>query len=197
MNFTTLADQLLTITTLLKHNTLPALLIVSLLWVIHSINFLTHLKLNRYGIIPRYLPSLPNIFISPFLHGSFNHLFFNSIPLFILVDFIFLDGIKIFIYITLIITFLSGFAIWLLGRNGIHIGASHIIMGYWAYLLVNAYQQPSTMTIVLGILCIYYLGGLLINLFPTEEKTSWEGHVFGFIAGISAVYFYPIINQIL
>lgn len=158
------------------------------LYIIHIVNWIFRYKLNNLGIYPRKLYGLIGIFFSTFLHGDFNHLFFNSIPLFVLLTFVLLNGWANFFFVTGIIILVSGIATWLFGRRGVHIGASSLIMGYWSYLMVNAYYHPTVISIVLAIICAYYLGGLFFNLFPQAEKTSWEGHVFGFLAGLSVVY---------
>lgn len=191
MNIT---DQLLNALELIKANIRQALLIVGLLWIIQVVNFVLRYRLNVLGIYPRKIPGLVGIFCAPFLHGSFTHLFFNSIPLFVLVDFALANGLHQFEIITLIIMVISGLATCVFGRPGIHVGASSVIMGYFSYLLLNAYQHPSVMGVMLAIVCAYYFGGLLLSIFPQEEKTSWEGHLSGFLAGIAAVYVCSIIG---
>ena len=169
----------------LQANIPLSLMIMGIFWGVHFINVILGYRLNRLGILPRHILGLPGIFTSPFLHGDFNHLFFNSIPLFVLINLLLLSGLANFISVTFMIIVLSGIAIWLLGRRGFHVGASSLIMGYWGYLIVNAYQNPSIITAVLAVVCLYYFGGLIINLFHAEEGMSWEGHVFGFLAGVA------------
>jgi membrane associated rhomboid family serine protease len=182
---TEILPQLQYLLNALKANIGLSLLILGVFWGIHFINLLLGYRLNRLGIYPRHLLGLPGIITSPFLHGDFNHLFFNSIPLLVLINLLLLYGLANFISVTLMIVILSGGAIWLLGRKGFHVGASSLIMGYWGYLLVNAYENPSVVTAVLAVVCLYYFGGLIINLFHAEEGASWEGHVFGFLAGVA------------
>jgi len=160
---------------------------------LHFINYLFRYQLNYLGIIPRRWRGLPGIMFSPWLHGDFNHLFFNAIPLFMLANFILLQGEDIFFSVSLIIILLSGALVWLLGRRAYHVGASSLIMGYWGFLLLNVYQQGTIMAIILGFVCIYYLGGLFSNLLPGRRGVSWEGHVFGFIAGLAANFLSPIL----
>ena len=76
------------------------------------------------------------------------------------------------------------------GRKALHIGMSGLIAGYFGFLLVNAYNQRTAISILLSIVTLYYFGGILFSLFPKSEKISWEGHVFGFIAGIAASFLY-------
>ena len=177
----------------IKQNSVFVFGIIGLLWLLNIINRILSNRLNLLGIIPRTTHGLIGIFFSPFLHRDFNHLFFNSIPLFVLANLVLLNGRTMFYLVSLMITVLSGFSIWVIGRRAIHIGASSIIMGYFGYLLANAYFQVTATTIILGILCIYYFGGLVFNLFPGERDVSWEGHVFGFLAGIATAYWAPYI----
>jgi len=181
-------SQLLNLFNSLELNVYGALEIIAVLWLIQILNYLLAYRLNFFGITPRTLFGLICIPFAPFLHGSFTHLFFNTIPLFALSCFLLISGTDNFIHVTLIIAGLSGLGTWLLGRPGIHIGASSIVMGYFSYLLVDAYKHPSVETWVLAGFCFYYFGSLILSLFPEEERVSWEGHVFGFAAGLVAVY---------
>ncbi|MGD9107929.1 MAG: rhomboid family intramembrane serine protease [Gammaproteobacteria bacterium] len=181
-----LSTSLQNIITLIKVNSLFVLKLIAILWIIQIINFILRYRLNFLGIYPRRLFSLPGIVCSPFLHGNFNHLFFNSIPLFLLINLVLFNGRAEFYCISIIIILLSGTALWLFGRRAIHIGSSTLIMGYFGYLLINAYHQPTMSTILLAAFCIYYFGGLFLALIPGEKGISWEGHVFGFLAGIAA-----------
>jgi membrane associated rhomboid family serine protease len=175
----------------IQHNTFFVLKLIAILWIINIVNFILGYRLNFLGIYPRNIFGLPGIVCSPFLHGNFNHLFFNSIPLFVLINLILFNGRLDFYYISITIILLSGAALWLFGRKAIHIGSSTLIMGYFGYLLINAYHQPTIVTVLLAAVCIYYFGGLFLALFPGKKGISWEGHVFGFLAGIAAAFLFP------
>lgn len=170
----------------IKTNLPTALTIVMIFVAAQILNMLTGYRLNILGIYPRHIFGLVGIIFSPFLHANFNHLFFNLIPLFVLLNFVLMAGFTKFIAISFIIILLSGTATWLFGRRALHIGASGLVMGYWGFLLINAYRHPSVITLILAVICIYYFGGLVFSLFPSQEKVSWEGHVFGFLAGLVA-----------
>ena len=187
-----LAKEIQQLIAALQINMLFALKLVGILWLIHIINRLTQYQLNNLGIRPRTLKGLPGILFTPLLHGDFNHLFFNTIPLFVLADMILPEGKIIFYYVTGSVVILSGLLIWLFGRNGIHIGASSLIMGYFGYLLAKAYFQLTATTVFLAGFCLYYFGGLLLSLFPGAQKNvSWDGHIFGFISGLFVSYYLP------
>lgn len=162
--------------------------ILALLWGIQLLNFLLGYRLNLLGIYPRHPLGLLGIVFSPFLHGNASHLFFNSIPLFLLLNLMLTFGFPVFYEVTAFIIIVSGSLVWLFGRPGFHVGASGLIMGYLAFVLTQAYFSHSPFALILGGLGIYYCGGLLLNLLPQEVRTSWEGHVFGFAAGIASYF---------
>ncbi len=163
------------------------LTIIAALWVIQCVNFALGYRLNALGILPRTGSGLLGILFAPLLHGSFSHLLFNSIPLFLLMNLVLLTGLPNFIVVTALITIISGFCVWLLGRHSLHVGASGVIMGYWGYLIVNAIMFPSIITVLLAIFCFYYFAGLFASLMP-KTGTSWESHIFGFLSGLLVSY---------
>lgn len=173
-------------------NYLPLTLgIIAALWIIQLINMILGYRLNYLGIIPRHLFGLIGIPCSPFLHQNFVHVLFNSLPLFLLANLVLLDGYHEFIAVSIFIIVTGGLLVWLLGRSAIHFGSSMIIMGYFGYLVTKAYQHHTLMNILLVVVCIYYFGGLLTALIPGRKGVSWEGHVFGFLAGVGAAMFLP------
>jgi len=177
-------SSLALIVTQTKNNTPYLIDIFITLWGVFFINLLIGKRLFFLGIIPRSPLGIPGIICAPFLHADFNHLFFNTIPLIVLSNFILVDGVNHFLVITTYITIMSGVLTWIFAKNGIHIGASSLITGYWAYLISNTYQKGTITAIILGFICVYYFIGIFYSLFPGKKGVSWEGHVFGFIAGI-------------
>ena len=171
-----------------QHNLYLLLLMIAVLFLVLVVTKLTGNRLLVLGIYPRHFLGLFGIIFAPMLHANFNHVFFNAIPLFFLGDFILLFGDVMFLKITVCITLLSGSMIWLMGRKAIHIGASSLITGYWGFLIMNVYHQGSLMAILLGIICIYYFAGIFFSIFPTQKGVSWEGHLFGLIAGVLTNY---------
>ena len=83
---------------------------------------------------------------------------------------------------------------WALGRRGLHIGASSLISGYFGYILITAYTKPGIITIIPAALAVYYFGGILAGLIPSEKHVSFEGHIFGFLSGIFCAF---IPNELL
>ncbi len=179
----------------LMHNGPFLLSVVGLLWGINLVNSMIGYRLNVFGILPRHPWGLVGIFTAPFLHGSFNHLFMNSVLMLALGGLLMMGGLQVFIEVSVLITLLSGIMTWFFGRKALHVGSSAVIMGYWGYMLVNAYQHPTLLAILLGGACFYYFTEMAVNLMPSEPGVSWEGHCFGFIAGILVSIFHvPFFN---
>ncbi|MFO1258238.1 MAG: rhomboid family intramembrane serine protease [Gammaproteobacteria bacterium] len=164
------------------------LTMMAVLWAFNIVNWMTGSRLNILGILPRHPFGLIGIVFSPILHSNFNHLFFNSVPLFALGLFMMTLGLDVFCWATGLIAGLGGFAVWLVGRRGIHLGASALVSGYFSFIMLLAFEQPSFISILLASIALYYFGGILLSLFPTEERTSWEGHLCGFLAGLASMY---------
>lgn len=185
----TLVSELLALFANIKNNAPDVLRVIGALWLIQGLNTIVGNKLCVLGVIPRRIYGLMGIIWSPFIHHGFSHVFFNSIPLFILLSSILIFGVPAAICITVMIVLLSGLGVWLFGRNAIHVGASGVIMGYMGYVLYGAYYTSSVSSVVVGVLCFYYLGSILFSIIPTDESASWEGHLFGLLSGIFTAHF--------
>ena len=184
-----LISELLALINAIKVGALDVAWVLGLLWVIQMFNSSVGGRLCVLGIVPRNPLGMFGIFFAPILHGSFSHLFFNSVPLFLLLTFMMTYGLHTAICATLMITFFSGLATWLFGRKSIHVGASGLIMGYMGFILYSGYYGHSLSGMIVAIVSFYYLGSILFSVIPTDSRTSWEGHLFGLLAGLfSAAY---------
>lgn len=190
MTFTDIANTLTEVISSVKMNMILPALIIAFLWCVNIINWIGDNFLRVLGVYPRHWKGVLGIFFSPIVHANPEHLFFNSIPLFILMAFLLaMVGQNHFIQISLWIVVTSGILTWLVGRKAIHVGASGVIMGYWTFILAYTWHHPSLAAVIMSIIMLYYLGGLAFSLFPTAEKVSWEGHCCGALAGIIVAYF--------
>lgn len=134
-------------------------------------------------LLPRSLSGLPGILTVPFIHGDFLHLISNSLPLIVFAALISIYGNKYFIKVTVCIIIMSGIMLWLMGRGAYHVGASGLIFGYFGFLLVRMFYAPSMMSITISIGVFIFYGGIIWGVLPQGGGISWEGHLFGFIAG--------------
>lgn len=157
-------------------------------WLIFLFTRFDKKLLYILGIIPRHIRGLPGIMFAPLLHLNFNHIFFNSIPLVVLSNFILVNGVYYYLVVTVLIALLSGIGVWCFAKPGVHIGASGVITGYWGFLVSNIYQSGSITTIILGLISVYYFAGIFLGIFPQQKGVSWESHLFGLLAGLATSY---------
>jgi membrane associated rhomboid family serine protease len=195
-----LYNSLNLIITQTQNNSSILAVILLIPWSLFFVSRFINRKILLLGIIPRRIRGLPGIFFAPLLHANFNHIFFNSIPLLVLSNFILIDGLYYYLVVTVIITVLSGIAIWCFAKPGLHVGASGVITGYWGFLVSNIYQNGTLTTLILGIISLYYFAGIFLGIFPREKGISWEAHLFGLLAGLATSYLlkiYPNYLQIM
>ncbi|HOU40070.1 MAG TPA: rhomboid family intramembrane serine protease [Promineifilum sp.] len=168
----------------------PLLIILALMWIIEIADWLLfNGALDQFGIIPRQLVGLRGIPIAPLLHGSFSHLAANTIPFLALGLLVMLRHSRQFTAVSIIIVLVSGLGTWLFApAYTIHIGASGLIFGYFAFLVVAAFYERSPGAIGLALLVIVFYGGLLWGAMPQDGAISWQGHLFGLVGGGLAAY---------
>src|SRR5215510_13145474 len=157
---------------------------VALLWGIECVNTLLDHRLIKWGILPRTSTGLVGILLSPFLHGSFTHLILNTVPLVTLGSFVAFYGTRTFLIVSLWIILLSGAALWLLGRSAYHVGASSVLFGYFGYLVARGWYERSVTALLVAFLTLVLYGSIVWGVLPTRSYISWEGHLFGLLAGV-------------
>ncbi|SCE73959.1 rhomboid family intramembrane serine protease [Micromonospora mirobrigensis] len=140
------------------------------------------------GIIPRRIQGLDGVFFSPFLHHGFAHLYSNSVPLILLGTFVLAAGARRFLWSTLVIVLVSGLGVWFTGSpNSVVVGASGVIFGYLGILLTRGIVERSWWNFAVALLVgLLYGWQVLGGILPTDERISWQGHLFGLLGGVVA-----------
>ena len=160
---------------------------LAVLWVVEAVNqFALGDALDDDGIGPRRLDGLAGILWSPLIHESWAHLEANSLPFLILGFLVFAGGIGQWFAVTATIWLLGGFLTWLTGAAGSTIGASGVIFGWLAFLLVRGFFARSARQIVLAVVLLLLYGGVLWGMLPGDPGISWQAHLFGALAGVLA-----------
>ncbi len=157
---------------------------VLLLWVIFWLEIRFHIRFTRLGIYPLEWEGLPGIVLGPFIHGSLQHLFNNSIPLLVLTSALFYFYRSLRWKVLLVGLLLTGVATWVMGRPAWHIGASGVIYMLAAFLFFKGIFSKQFQLTALSLLVVFLYGGMLWYLFPIDPKISWEGHLSGFMIGL-------------
>ncbi len=162
--------------------------LVALMWIAECIDhFFLGQALNRYGVRPRQVNGLVGIPAAPFLHGDFQHLIANTVPLFIFGGLVSLRSINEFFNVSFLVVLVSGLGIWLIGDgDSVHIGASGLIFGLFGYLLLLGFFERTLSAVLVTVLVGLAYGGLIWGVLPQQDGISWEAHLFGFLGGAAA-----------
>ncbi len=158
---------------------------IALIWAVEVVDtFVFSSNLQRGGIHPRETEGLDGILWAPFLHSDWGHVFSNTAPLAVLGGLVAIRGRARWIGVTVASIVIGGGLTWLLGGDGNHIGASGVVFGYFGALLGAAFfeRRPAALGPALVAIMLYY--GLIVGLVP-QAGISWEGHLFGVIAGLT------------
>ncbi|WP_166967681.1 rhomboid family intramembrane serine protease [Yeosuana marina] len=163
---------------------------VLIIWTVFIFEIQYSVNFSKYGIYPQTLKGLRGIIFSPFIHGSIQHIYHNTIPLFILsmALFYFYKPIawKVIIYGILI----SGFLTWCIGRPSYHIGASGLIYVLFSFMFFKGVFTKYYRLIALSLLVIFLYGSMIWYVFPVDETISWEGHLSGLLTGLFFAVFF-------
>ena len=162
-----------------------SLALVATLFLVEGISLLFGLPLQQFGIVPRTESGLPGILFAPLLHASLRHVLSNALPLFVLLILL-LSNKAYHPYSTLAwIWGASGLGTWLIGRgNAVHIGASSIVFGLAAFLIVAGFMMKSWRSAFVALFVGVFYGGIFYGVLPQAGPISWEGHLCGAVAGV-------------
>lgn len=176
------------------------IILIASLWVIKIIDIILtkvgDFSLNSFGISPGF-SGLIGIIASPFLHGGFIHLISNTIPLFFLTITASVFYEKKAVKAILIIIILGGFLTWIaveiqylvFNQPENHIGASGLVFGLITFLIAGGLFRRNVKSILISFVILFLYGGTIIfGVMPIQPGVSWEGHLFGAVAGVFAAY---------
>jgi membrane associated rhomboid family serine protease len=163
---------------------LPVIGLLALMWLSEFVDQATPLDLDYYGIRPRTLGGLLGIPLAPLLHGSFAHLVANA-GAFLILGLTIAYTTRRFWTVTIAVTLLGGLGVWLLGDPGtVTIGASGVVYGYGAFLVAWGLFTRRLLAVVVAVAVVLVYGGLVWGVLPSNPMVSWQGHLFGAIAGV-------------
>lgn len=163
------------------------LMMAAAMWVLEIVDVVTGHALDAFGILPRTLAGLAGIIVAPFLHFGFGHLALNTVGFVALGLLIAVGGALRVVTVTAVTAAVSGAGVWLLSPSqSVTAGASGVVFGYAAYLIVRGLVSRRVGQLGLGAAVIaVFGGGLLAGLLPAAG-ISWQGHMFGALGGALA-----------
>lgn len=160
---------------------------IVLIWAIEVVDVALGNDLDRLGIEPRDTDALGGILLAPLLHGGFDHLAGNTLPLAVLGVLVALDGARRLVLVAAIVTLAGGFGVWLIGPElTVHIGASGVVFGLATYLASKGLFDRRLASVAIGLGVLLLFGGTLLTGLIPEQGISWQGHLCGAIAGVVA-----------
>lgn len=161
------------------------LALVAAIWGVFLVDSQMRLGLVEYGIQPRDWDRFLGVLAWPFLHVNVTHLTNNTLTLIVFGGIISLrSSSKEFLLLSFFITLYAGLGVWLMGRSALHVGASGLVFGYFGYILTRGIYDGKLSSVVISSGVMIFFGGMIWGILPTEQQVSWEGHLFGFLAGV-------------
>jgi len=158
---------------------------LALIWLIYLVQSGMDLGPEPFGIRPRQLDGLPGIVFAPLVHGSFAHLIANSPPLLVL------GTAMLFLYPNSALRVLpavylgTGIAVWLFGRESVHLGASGLVYGLVSYIFVAGLLRRDRRAIAASLVVSFMYGSLAWGVLPTQSGVSWETHLAAALIGVA------------
>jgi len=166
----------------IKQNIVQLIIFIVVMWFVFLLNS-TGL-INSYGVIPREMKGLIGILTCPFFHVNITHILFNTLGMIpFMIIFSLLEGKDMWGKI-LFIVIIGGIFTWLMGRSANHVGASGLIFGLYGYLATAGFFNKKILHLVVSIFVVSSYGYMIWGVLPLYPGVSWEGHLFGLIAGI-------------
>ena len=168
---------------------LPILFTI-ILWVIEIGAEMSGVRMIKLGIHPHSVEGLLGILTAPLIHADIDHLLSNTAPLLLvgtgMIYFYKELAYKVFILVWL----MSGSWVWLFAREEYHIGASGLIYGFVFFLFFSGIFRKDTRLLAVSLLVTFLYGSLVWGILPINQYISWEGHLFGSLAGILCAFYY-------
>jgi membrane associated rhomboid family serine protease len=163
---------------------------ILVLWLVHAYQLLANWDPGVFGVISRRSYGLSGILTGPLVHGSWEHLASNTIPLFVLMVILLYFYRKVAIRAFWVIYVLTGVAVWLLARPVSHIGASGVVYGLVAFIFWNGIFRRSLRSVILALIVMVLYSGMFLGVLPDQEGVSWESHLLGSLAGIATSFWF-------
>ncbi len=158
--------------------------LVAVLWIVFLLQEFGIINTDRYGNWPHHIEGLKGIIFSPFLHGSFEHLISNTLPILVLLTVLLSAYPRMALPVLFFIHIVSGILVWMLAPDtGVHIGISGIIYGIAAFLVASGIFRKDRGSVAIAIFVGLMYGGMVIGFIPTQG-VSWQSHLYGALCGV-------------
>ncbi len=120
------------------------------------------------------------------VHGNWQHLALNLVPLVLLGVLIATQGTTQYWLATGMILLVAGAGTWLFSSATRVLGASGLVFGYWGYILARAGLSGEMAWAGLALITLLFYSGLLRSLARVSRGVSWSCHFWGLCGGVAA-----------
>jgi membrane associated rhomboid family serine protease len=172
----------------LRNSILIAAFFAVLIWGLKLFEFVLGVDLYTLGVYPRTQSGLLGIATAPLIHGSWEHVIGNTLPLVLLGSMLIYGYPKSRFWALAGIWLLSGTGVWLFARSSYHFGASGLTHGIFFYLFVGGILRRDRRSAALLMVAFYMYGGMLLTILPHDPGVSFESHFFGAASGAILAY---------
>lgn len=173
-----------------------ALVFIGVLWAVFIIDAAFGLRLGRFGLRPGSTPGLIGIVTAPLLHGSFQHILSNTIPLLVSLT------ATLYLYpssslrVVPLLWLGSGAIAWYIGRPSLHFGVSGLIYGLLAYVFIGGILRLDMRSVAVSLLVGFLYGSMIWGVLPIRPNMSWEMHLGGAMMGCLLAVLYRRWDQV-
>jgi membrane associated rhomboid family serine protease len=140
------------------------------------------------GVRPRTAIGLLGILFAPLLHADFAHVFSNAVPLVVI------GTALLYLYpqsaraVLPAVYFGPGAAVWLVGRDSMHLGASGLVYGMFAYVLAAGLLRRDRRALAAALMVVLLYGTLVWGVLPIQPRMSWETHLAAAVIGVALAF---------
>lgn len=167
-----------------------SLALLAAIWLVFLVDAMLGLRLTRFGLRPGSVSGLIGAVTAPLLHGNLQHVFSNSLPLFVSMT------ATLYLYpnsslrVIPMIWLGSGLLAWMFARPSLHVGASGLIYGLLAYVFLGGILRRDMRSVSVSLLVGFLYGSMVWGVLPIRLQMSWEMHSTGALLGIVLAIIY-------
>lgn len=156
---------------------------VALVCFVYLMNWALGQDPEPFGIRPRQWSGLPGILFAPLVHNGFAHLVANLPPLLVLgTAILFLYPISA-LRVLPAVYLGTGMAVWLFGRDSVHLGASGLVYGLVSFVFIAGVLRRDRRAVAASLIVAFMYGSLIWGVLPAEPGVSWETHLAAALIG--------------
>ncbi len=174
----------------MQASAIAPLRLVFLMWLFFTVEHYLKMDLGFLGIYPLSIKGLIGIITAPMVHGNFNHLFSNTIPVLALGGTLYFFYPSVASRVFLHAYFFTNILVWIFGRPFYHIGASGLVYSLASFLVFYGFFHRNFKTVIISFVVVLVYGGLVFGVLPINQNISWESHLMGALVGIVSAFLF-------